>query len=227
MYPVTLNGKGRRCLVVGGGWVALRKVEGLLAEGAQVTVVSPEAIGPLATFTKDQAITLEKRAYQPGEAAAFSLVFAATDDREVNRRVSEAAASAGGGVNARARGTTREETEPRYDLFFDATVDTRQIRARVPAAEELARWLSPDPEKPGSGHAENGKGSQAGVPSPDGARGRAGLVSLVGGGPGDAGLLTLRGRQRLMSAEAVVYDRLAAAARPLGPPAHVGRPLAG
>src|SRR4030042_6901449 len=95
MYPVTLNGKGRRCLVVGGGLGAVRKVEGLLAGGAQVTVVTPEAVGPLATFEKDQAITLEKRAYQPGEAAAFSLVFAATDDREVNRRVSEDAASAG------------------------------------------------------------------------------------------------------------------------------------
>lgn len=285
MYPVTLNVKGRRCLVVGGGWVALRKVEGLIAEGAQVTVVTPEAVGPLATFTKDQAITLEKRAYQPGEAAAFSLVFAATDDREVNRRVSEDAASAGVWVNVaddpalctfhlparvrrgslqlsiasagespfvvrrlraflerrfgpewtawieaagrfrgavRALGLPRDEMERRYDLFFDSTVDTRQIRARVPAAEELARWLSPDPEKPGSGRAENGKGSQAGVASPDGARGRAGLVSLVGGGPGDAGLLTLRGRQRLMSAEAVVYDRLAATALPCDLPANVG-----
>src|SRR4030042_4112411 len=99
MYPVTLSVKGRRCLVVGGGWVALRKVEGLMAEGAQVTVVTPEAVGPLATLAKDRAIILEKRAYRPGEAAAFSLVFAATDDREVNRRVSEDAASGGGGGN--------------------------------------------------------------------------------------------------------------------------------
>jgi siroheme synthase-like protein len=181
--------------------VALRKVEGLLAEGAQVTVVTPEAVGPLATLTKDQAITLEKRAYRPGEAADFSLVFAATDDREVNRRVSEDAAAAGVWVNVaddpalctfhlparvrrgslqlsiasagespfvvrrlraflerrfgpewtawieaagrfrgavRALGLSRDEMERRYDLFFDATVDTRQIRARVPAAEELA-----------------------------------------------------------------------------------------
>ena len=285
MYPVTLNVTGRRCLVVGGGWVALRKVEGLIAEGAQVTVVTPEAVGPLAILQKNQAITLEKRAYRPGEAAAFSLVFAATDDREVNRRVSEDAASAGVWVNVaddpalctfhlparvrrgslqlsiasagespfvvrrlraflerrfgpewtawieaagrfrgavRALGLPRDDMERRYDLFFDSTVDTRQIRARVPAAEELARWLSPDPEKPGSGHAENGKGSQAEIASPDGARGRAGLVSLVGGGPGDAGLLTLRGRQRLMSAEAVVYDRLAATALPCDLPANVG-----
>jgi uroporphyrin-III C-methyltransferase / precorrin-2 dehydrogenase / sirohydrochlorin ferrochelatase len=285
MYPVTLNVTGHRCLVVGGGWVALRKVEGLIAEGAQVTVVTPEAVGPLATLQKDQTITLEERAYQPGEAAAYTLVFAATDDREVNRRVSEDAASAGVWVNVaddpalctfhlparvrrgslqlsiasagespfvvrrlraflerrfgpewtawieaaarfrgavRALGLPRDEVERRYDLFFDSTVDTRQIRARVPAAEELARWLSPDPEKPGSGHAGNGTGSKAGDASPDGARGRAGLVSLVGGGPGDAGLLTLRGRQRLMSAEAVVYDRLAATALPCDLPADVG-----
>ena len=99
MYPVTLNVKGRRCLVVGGGWVALRKVEGLIAEGAQVTVVTPEAVGPLASLAKDQAITLEKRAYRPGEAAPFPLGFAAADEREVNRRVSEDAASAGVWVN--------------------------------------------------------------------------------------------------------------------------------
>src|SRR3989304_383929 len=67
--------------------------------GARVRGVPPEAVGPLADLAKDQAITLEKRAYRPGEAAAFPLVFAATDDREVNRRVSEDAASAGVWVN--------------------------------------------------------------------------------------------------------------------------------
>src|SRR3989304_6250464 len=289
MYPVTLNVKGRRCLVVGGGGGALRKVEGLVAEGAQVTVVTPEAVGPLATLAKDQAITVEKRAYRRGRAAPFPLVSPATDDAGVNRRVSEDAASAGVWVNVaddpalctfhlparvrrgslqlsiasvgvspfvvrrlrlflerrfgpewtawieaagrfrgavRALGLPRDEMERRYDLFFDATVDTRQIRARVPAAEELARWLSPDPSMPGAGHAENGTGSQAGCASPDGARGTAGLVSLVGAGPGDAGLLTLRGRQRLMSAEAVVYDRLAATAPPRHLPPHAGRPRA-
>jgi uroporphyrin-III C-methyltransferase/precorrin-2 dehydrogenase/sirohydrochlorin ferrochelatase len=285
MYPVTLSVTGRRCLVVGGGWVALRKVQGLIAEGAQVTVVTPEAVGPLAILQKHQAITLEKRAYRPGEAAAFSLVFAATDDREVNQRVSEDAASAGVWANVaddpalcsfhlparvrrgslqlsiasagespfvvrrlraflerrfgpeweawieaagrfrgavRALGLPRDEMERRYDLFFDATVDTRQIRARVPAAEELARWLSPDPSMPGSGRAESGNGSPTGRASPDGGGERSGLVSLVGSGPGDAGLLTLRGRQRLMSADAVVYDRLAATVLPCDLPANVG-----
>ena len=285
MYPVTLNIMGRRCLVVGGGWVALRKVEGLLAERARVTVVTPEAVAPLGTLGKEEAIALEKRAYRPGEAASFSLVFAATDDREVNRRVSEDAASAGVWVNVaddpalctfhlparlrrgslqlsiasageapfvvrrlraflerrfgpewagwieaagrfradvRALGLSRDESERRYDLFFDATVDTRRIKARVPLSEELARWLSPVPETPESPRRrEKGKGFHAGHASFGEARGTWGLVSLVGGGPGDAGLLTLRGRERLLCADAVVYDRLAATALPCDLPAHV------
>ena len=47
MFPVMLNLRDRRCLVVGGGGVALRKVEGLVAEGASVTVVATEPIGAL------------------------------------------------------------------------------------------------------------------------------------------------------------------------------------
>ncbi len=88
MYPVTLEIKGRRCLVVGGGGVALRKIQGLVEEGARVTVVAPEVVEPIAIMFEKSEIELVQRVYQ-GDAAAgtWSLIIAATDDREVNEEV--------------------------------------------------------------------------------------------------------------------------------------------
>ena len=96
-YPVNLVLTGRPCLVVGGGRVALRKVEGLLACGAAVTVVAPDVVDDLAAL----AVAVERRAYQPGEAAGgYRLVIAATDDREVNQAVFDDADGAGVWVNS-------------------------------------------------------------------------------------------------------------------------------
>jgi len=87
MYPVTLEIKGRRCLVVGGGAVALRKVQGLVEEGALVTVVSPEVVDPVAMMADRGEIVLEKRPYGGEAAGGWSLIIAATDNREVNEQV--------------------------------------------------------------------------------------------------------------------------------------------
>jgi precorrin-2 dehydrogenase/sirohydrochlorin ferrochelatase len=87
------------CLVVGGGTVALRKIEGLLSEGARVTVVAVEACPGVETLEQDDQIYLERRAYRPGEASGFCLVMAATDDKAVNREVSLDAKSCGIWVN--------------------------------------------------------------------------------------------------------------------------------
>lgn len=95
MYPVMLDVRGRKCLVVGGGGVALRKVQGLLEEGARVTVVAPEVVGPLATMAVQDEIVLELRPYDGDADDGWSLVFAATDDREVNAGVFRDAELAG------------------------------------------------------------------------------------------------------------------------------------
>jgi uroporphyrin-III C-methyltransferase/precorrin-2 dehydrogenase/sirohydrochlorin ferrochelatase len=99
MYPVMLDVSDRRCLVVGGGGVALRKAKGLVEEGARVTVVAPEVVAPLAKMAGDDLVTLERRHYAPGEAASYALVFAATDDREVNKGIFADADGAGVWVN--------------------------------------------------------------------------------------------------------------------------------
>jgi uroporphyrin-III C-methyltransferase/precorrin-2 dehydrogenase/sirohydrochlorin ferrochelatase len=95
MYPVSLDVKNRRCLVVGGGGVALRKVQGLVADGAKVTVVSPEVVEPLAGMTETGEIELERRKYAGDVARGWALVFAATDDREVNELIFRQAEAAG------------------------------------------------------------------------------------------------------------------------------------
>ncbi len=95
-YPVNLNLTGKRCLVVGGGRVAARKAEGLLACGAEVDVVAVTA-GP---EIRALGVAVTERPYRTGEAAGYRLVVAATDDPDVNRRIYEDAESAGVWVNS-------------------------------------------------------------------------------------------------------------------------------
>jgi uroporphyrin-III C-methyltransferase / precorrin-2 dehydrogenase / sirohydrochlorin ferrochelatase len=273
MFPVMLNIENRPCLVVGGGGVALRKVEGLLADGAVVTVVSPEPIDPLREIARDGRISLETRPYRPGEADTYSLVFAATDDRRVNRGIFEDAERAGVWVNVaddpelctfhlparlrrgafqlavasageapfvtrrmrkllekrfgpewtewttaaaafrravRTHKLTRVRQEKAYDAFFEGTVDPGRLTARVPGDQEMAGWLGDDasPELVRPRAAET-----AGL--------APGLVSLVGAGPGDPGLLTCKGRSRLLAADVIVYDHLATTALPCDLPEKV------
>jgi uroporphyrin-III C-methyltransferase/precorrin-2 dehydrogenase/sirohydrochlorin ferrochelatase len=85
----------RDCLVVGGGGVALRKVQGLAEEGARVTLVAPEVVAPLEAMADAGEIAWKRRRYRDGDADGFALVFAATDDREVNARVFADAERAG------------------------------------------------------------------------------------------------------------------------------------
>ena len=65
MYPVMLDVADRSCLVVGGGGIALRKAQGLVEEGAHVTVIAPEVVDPLVKMAEDGRLSLERRAYEP------------------------------------------------------------------------------------------------------------------------------------------------------------------
>src|SRR5262245_52223395 len=99
-YPVFLELEDRRCLVVGGGTVAERTVEGLLAAGAQVTVVSATVTPQLNALLVTGRIPPEARAYQPGDLGGFDLGFAATDDGAVNGTLAREGRSRGIWVNA-------------------------------------------------------------------------------------------------------------------------------
>jgi siroheme synthase-like protein len=96
LYPVNLVLAGRSCLVVGGGTVAARKTEGLLAAGGVVTVVSPF----IAEGIRALPVTLLERHYRPDDIAGRWLVITATDDPAVNRAVRDDGEKAGVWVNA-------------------------------------------------------------------------------------------------------------------------------
>jgi len=86
-YPVVLDLGGRPVLVVGGGAVAERKVEGLRAACASITVVSPRVSARLAKMADDGDIRVRRRAYRRSDLRGVAIVFAATDDRNVNAAV--------------------------------------------------------------------------------------------------------------------------------------------
>ncbi|MBM4256778.1 MAG: bifunctional precorrin-2 dehydrogenase/sirohydrochlorin ferrochelatase [Deltaproteobacteria bacterium] len=86
-YPIFLELRERRCLVIGGGTIAERKVHGLLAAEATVTVVSPQLTPLLTNWSQQGAIQHIARAYRNGDLDGYHLVFVATDDGVVNAAV--------------------------------------------------------------------------------------------------------------------------------------------
>ncbi|MBI2462288.1 MAG: bifunctional precorrin-2 dehydrogenase/sirohydrochlorin ferrochelatase [Candidatus Rokubacteria bacterium] len=99
-YPIVLELAGEPCLVIGGGAVAGRKVAGLRAVGAEVTVISP-TLGPdLEALARDGRIRHLGRAYRPGDLAGYRLAFVATDDGAVTAAVAREGRARGVWVNA-------------------------------------------------------------------------------------------------------------------------------
>jgi precorrin-2 dehydrogenase/sirohydrochlorin ferrochelatase len=93
-FPVFLDLKEKRCIVVGGGSVAERKVKNLLKAGARVVVISPELTVLLSRLREEEKIIHLPRPYRKKDLKGALLAIAATDDRAVNERIfREAAAS--------------------------------------------------------------------------------------------------------------------------------------
>lgn len=95
-YPIMMDLTGRKCLIVGGGEVALRKAQSLVEAGAEVTIIAP-VIHPI--LQKLERIHLEERGWREGDTRGYTLVFAATDDRSLNLAISDEAQRNGISVN--------------------------------------------------------------------------------------------------------------------------------
>jgi siroheme synthase-like protein len=132
--PITLSVKQRPTLVVGGGNVALRKIDTLLDYDTPITVVAPDVEKKIEFHAEHGHLTLEKRPYRPGEAGAYGLVIAASDDRELNRQVSEDCRGAGVLVNV--------VDDPAYcDFIFPAIIRRDCLTAAI-ATDGKAPFVS-------------------------------------------------------------------------------------
>jgi siroheme synthase-like protein len=99
-YPVNLVVSGRRCVVVGAGRIAARKVDGLLAAGADVHVVALHLGDQVQAWRAEGRVTAAERAFEPADLDGAWLATAATDDPAVNHAVFEAGEARGLWVNA-------------------------------------------------------------------------------------------------------------------------------
>lgn len=91
MYPINLILDNKPCVVLGGGHVALRKVEGLLEAKAKVTVISPEIVEGLVKLVENKSIIWRKKCYEQGDLTDFILAVCAIGKEEINIQVQKEA----------------------------------------------------------------------------------------------------------------------------------------
>lgn len=88
-YPLFLDVEQREVVIVGGGGVAVRKVETMLKYGARVTVIAPDVAPEIESWAVEGRLALEKRGYAPGDVHQATIVVAATNRPELNRKIAE------------------------------------------------------------------------------------------------------------------------------------------
>jgi uroporphyrin-III C-methyltransferase / precorrin-2 dehydrogenase / sirohydrochlorin ferrochelatase len=192
-YLLGLRLGGRRVAVVGGGGVASRRVPSLLDAGAEILLVSPKVTASLEDLAAAGRIRWEARGYQPGDCARAWLVCACTDDPAVNAAVAAAA-------EAQRTWCVRADDAGASAAWTPASGRAGDVRVGV---------LSGDPRHSAAIRDAVVAGLRSGELSARHGRGHRGRVAIIGGGPGDPGLITVRGRQLLAEADVVLTDRLA------------------
>ena len=251
--PIFMQLRGEPAVVVGGGHVALRKVELLLRAGARITVIAPQLHEELRARVSRRELNYLSLEFQPHHLDGIGVAVAATDSREVNAAVSAAARARRVPINV--------VDDPELSTFiFPAIIDRspvvvavgssgqspvlarrvrQQIEALLPARlgalarfvgdrrKDVQKTLTPEQRRPfweriigglvgsrvlAGNEADARKAFDDELAASDTATARAntsvGEVYLIGAGPGDPDLLTLRAVQLLQQADVILYDRL-------------------
>jgi uroporphyrin-III C-methyltransferase/precorrin-2 dehydrogenase/sirohydrochlorin ferrochelatase len=187
IYPIGLRLAGRKVVVVGGGLVGTRRVRALLEVGARVVVISPAITDELAQLADAGEIELFEREFSAGDLAGAWLVHTATGVAAVDAAVSA-------------------EAEASQILTVNAA-EAEKSTAWVPA---VARDGSLTVAAFGGGEPRRATALRDQIVSSvfNNEPQVAGTVALIGGGPGDPELVTLRAKKLLAGADVVVYDRL-------------------
>lgn len=193
-YPAGLILEGRRVVVVGGGRVAQRRVPALIAAGARVEVVSPSLTPALEGLLGSGEITWHQARFSADVLDGAWYVIAATQNADVNEEISAAA----------------EERR----IFCVRSDDGTQATAWTPATGQdgdltIAVLANRDPRRSAGVRDRILDGLRSGDLIAPHERQRVPGVTLIGGGPGDPGLISVAGRKALMEADIVVADRLA------------------
>lgn len=242
-YAVQINLTGRRCLVVGGGRVATRKVQSMLSAGAAIRVVAPRLTVRLTELVDQGHVEHRDHEYRPADLEGCALVVAATNDRALNRLIADDAFAANILVNVvdapEHSSFIVPSTARRGRVSVSVSTDGASPVLATHLRDEVDRMLGhqwgavadvlhdaraalieaiPDPaeralavsrllrdgidERIDAGTLDSAELVRAAMAAP------VGHVALIGAGPGDPGLLTLRGAALLGRADVVVHDRL-------------------
>ncbi len=121
-YPIFINLKERKCVVVGGGNVALRKVKALLDCGAKVAVVSPKPHPDIVRMSKRREIDLIRRDYSEEDLEGAVIAFACTDAKKVNHEVAEDSMARGVLVNVADDPESSDFITPSFFRRGDLTI---------------------------------------------------------------------------------------------------------
>jgi uroporphyrin-III C-methyltransferase / precorrin-2 dehydrogenase / sirohydrochlorin ferrochelatase len=217
-YLLALRLAGRRVTIIGGGAVAARRVPALLESGADVLIISPTLSPQLAELAAAGRIRWTQRGYAQGDCAGSWLVGACTSDPGVNAAIAGEADAAGiWCVRADDAAASRAWT-PASGMAGDVRVGvlSGEPRHSAEVRDAIVGGLASGAIAPRAGEAQASPSGRSAALTGTASRGetlngglRGGSVALVGGGPGDPGLITVRGRELLAEADVVITDRLA------------------
>ncbi|MEU9010207.1 uroporphyrinogen-III C-methyltransferase [Streptomyces sp. NPDC048479] len=196
-YPVGLRLSGRRVVVIGGGQVAQRRLPALIAAGADIVLVSPSATPSVEAMAEAGEIRWIKRSYADGDLADTWYALVATSDAEANNAASAEA--------ERTRTwCVRSDDAGAATAWTPATGRSEGVTVAVLTTEVSGR----DPRRSAALRDAIVEGLRDGTLAAPHHRTRTPGVALVGGGPGDPDLITVRGRRLLAEADVVIADRL-------------------